>query len=79
MSLDTLPEVALDGDLLESSSSPLSISLSDFVSEFGDELLDSLNRANHRSTPARRERIVKRSSPILSDSCFLPRPKSSMP
>ena len=34
------------GDLLDNSSSLLDISLQDFVSEFGDELLDSLNRAN---------------------------------
>ena len=33
-------------DLLEQDSSSLDISLPDFVSEFGDELLDSLNRAN---------------------------------
>lgn len=46
MSLDTLPEVAPDGDLLDSNPSAPSISLTDFVSEFGDELLDSLNRAN---------------------------------
>lgn len=34
------------GDLLEAESNPLTLSLQDFVGEFGDELLDSLNRAN---------------------------------
>ena len=33
-------------DLLEQEPSELSRSLQDFVSEFGDELLESLNRAN---------------------------------
>jgi len=46
MSLETLPETAVQDDLLEAATSPLAISLQDFVSEFGDELLDSLNRAN---------------------------------
>lgn len=52
MSLDTFsdtatPEAALQGELLDGNlSSPLDISLQDFVSEFGDELLESLNRAN---------------------------------
>lgn len=49
MSLDTETdsEAAVAGDLLDSSSvSPLTIGLSDFVSEFGEELLDTLNRAN---------------------------------
>ncbi|BBA34050.1 DEAD-like helicase [Methylocaldum marinum] len=41
------PEAALQGELLEGSlSSPFDISLQEFVSEFGDELLESLNRAN---------------------------------
>jgi SNF2 family DNA or RNA helicase len=48
--IDTVPAAAEaapeQGDLLESESSELSLSLQDFVSEFGDELLDSLNRAN---------------------------------
>ena len=39
-------ESTAQGDLLDNSSSLLDISLQDFVSEFGDELLDSLNRAN---------------------------------
>lgn len=34
------------GDLLEAESNHLTLSLQDFVGEFGDELLDSLNRAN---------------------------------
>jgi len=46
MSFDTDSEVAVPGELLDSPSSSLSISLTDFVAEFGDELLDSLNRAN---------------------------------
>lgn len=46
MSLDTLPEVAHDSDLLETEPSPLTWSLPDFVSEFGEELLDSLNHTN---------------------------------
>ena len=46
LDLDTVPDTAAQGDLLEAAASPLSISLQDFVSEFGDELLDSLNRAN---------------------------------
>ncbi len=46
MSLDTVSESSLQSDLLDPASSPLTISLPDFVSEFGDELLDSLNRAN---------------------------------
>ena len=44
--LETIPETALQDDLLEAAASPLILSLQDFVSEFGDELLDSLNRAN---------------------------------
>ncbi|EMI1808411.1 DEAD/DEAH box helicase family protein, partial [Pseudomonas aeruginosa] len=48
--LETVPSTANDasvqGDLLETAASPLTLSLQDFVSEFGDELLDSLNRAN---------------------------------
>ena len=46
MSLDTVSEDSPQDDLLDPVSSPLTISLTDFVSEFGDELLDSLNRAN---------------------------------
>ena len=37
---------SVQGELLEAESSPLTLSLQDFVGEFGDELLDSLNRAN---------------------------------
>ncbi|HFX0678661.1 TPA: DEAD/DEAH box helicase, partial [Pseudomonas aeruginosa] len=46
LDLETVPETAVQGDLLETAASPLTLSLQDFVSEFGDELLDSLNRAN---------------------------------
>ncbi|MGD9728600.1 MAG: DEAD/DEAH box helicase, partial [Nitrospiraceae bacterium] len=46
LDLETVPETAVQGDLLETAPSPLAISLQNFVSEFGDELLDSLNRAN---------------------------------
>ena len=51
MSLDTDVVPAADGtpvqgDLLEAAASPLALSLQDFVAEFGDELLNSLNRAN---------------------------------
>ncbi|MBX8911159.1 SNF2-related protein [Enterobacter ludwigii] len=46
LDLETIPDSAAQDDLLEQESSSLTISLNDFVSEFGDELLDSLNRAN---------------------------------
>lgn len=46
MSLDTLPDTPEQGDLLEAAASPLTLSLQDFVTEFGDELLDALNYAN---------------------------------
>jgi hypothetical protein len=46
MSLETVTEPAEPVDLLDEPSSELTISLQDFVAEFGDELLDSLNRAN---------------------------------
>lgn len=46
MSLDTLPDAPEQGDLLEAAAAPLSLSLQDFVTEFGDELLDALNHAN---------------------------------
>src|SRR5690606_1203477 len=39
-------DTAVQNDLIEADTSPLTISLQDFVTEFGDELLDSLNRAN---------------------------------
>lgn len=41
--LDDLPEADISSP---DASSPLNISLNDFVSEFGEDLLDSLNRAN---------------------------------
>ncbi|MFC4160732.1 helicase-related protein [Chitinimonas lacunae] len=48
MPLDTSSSHDLpgQGDLLDANDSPLTLSLQDFVTEFGDELLDSLNRAN---------------------------------
>src|SRR5690242_5679261 len=57
MTLDTVDDGAASTDLVEStsidfssldssSSSPLTWSLSDFVSEFGEELLSSLNSTN---------------------------------
>jgi hypothetical protein len=51
MSLDTLAEAdasdsPLEGELLPTESSPLTWSLQDFVTEFGEELLDSLNSTN---------------------------------
>ncbi|SAK39466.1 helicase-related protein [Caballeronia ptereochthonis] len=46
MSLDTLSDTPEQGDLLEAAAAPLTLSLQDFVAEFGDELLDSLNHAN---------------------------------
>ena len=50
MSLDLESTAAeatpVQGELLDAAPSPLTLSLQDFVGEFGDELLDSLNRAN---------------------------------
>lgn len=43
---DTLTDGTAQDDLFATPSIPLTISLTDFVGEFGDELLDSLNRAN---------------------------------
>jgi len=44
----TAPDIAFDQDeiLDAEQSSPLHLNLQDFVAEFGDELLDSLNRSN---------------------------------
>jgi hypothetical protein len=39
-------DTAVTGEQPEAVASPLTLSLQDFVTEFGDELLDSLNRAN---------------------------------
>ena len=36
LDLETVPETAVQGDLLETAASPLTLSLQDFVSEFGD-------------------------------------------
>lgn len=38
--LDDTLEAPIEGDIIEAERDPLSISLTDFVSEFGDELLD---------------------------------------
>lgn len=46
MSLEPLPDTPEQGDLLEAAAAPLTLSLQDFVTEFGDELLDALNLAN---------------------------------
>ncbi|MGE4339560.1 MAG: DEAD/DEAH box helicase family protein, partial [Pigmentiphaga sp.] len=50
LEIETVPPtadvVSLQDDLVGEASSPLKLSLQDFVAEFGDELLDSLNRAN---------------------------------
>ncbi len=46
LDLQVAPDLAVQGELLEPTSSPLTLSLQEFVAEFGDELLDSLNRAN---------------------------------
>ncbi len=47
LDLDTTAKEAtpVQGELLDAESSPLTLSLQDFVGEFGDELLDSLNHA----------------------------------
>ncbi|MGV5390782.1 DEAD/DEAH box helicase family protein, partial [Pseudomonas aeruginosa] len=55
---DTSPTT---GDLFDPASSELSLSLQDFVAEFGDELLDSLNRANppvYSGTPHAHRQLV---------------------
>ncbi|HMT58976.1 MAG TPA: DEAD/DEAH box helicase family protein, partial [Ottowia sp.] len=50
MSLDlettTAEATPVQGELLDAESNPLTLSLQDFVGEFGDELLDALNSAN---------------------------------
>jgi hypothetical protein len=43
---DTSSHGVAQGDLLEADAGALTMSLKDFVTEFGDELLDSLNSAN---------------------------------
>ncbi len=44
--IDTVSETDVPSGSADSTSSSLDISLNDFVAEFGDELLESLNRAN---------------------------------
>ncbi|MCW5706934.1 helicase-related protein [Shinella sp.] len=46
LDLDTALEAPAEDILLDAEPSPLTVSLTDFVSEFGDELLESLNRSN---------------------------------
>lgn len=83
MSLDletTAAESApVQGELLDAESSPLTLSLQDFVGEFGDELLDALNSANPPVYTGNRRRTGNWWSPASSASCSQPRPKSSTP
>ena len=46
MTTELIDNDAAQGDLVDTASSSLSMGLSDFVAEFGDDLLESLNRAN---------------------------------
>ncbi|RQR79187.1 DEAD/DEAH box helicase [Burkholderia sp. Bp9012] len=46
MTTELIDQDAARGDLLDAASSPLTMGLTDFVAEFGDDLLESLNRAN---------------------------------
>lgn len=81
MSLDletTAADAApVQGELLDAESSPLTLSLQDFVGEFGDELLDALNSANPPVYTGNRRPTGNSSSPASSASCSRPRPKSS--
>jgi len=63
------------GRLLEAGGFPLTISL-DFVTEFADELLDSLNRANPPVYAGRHGRIAQDILAGRSGKLFPPRPKS---
>ncbi|MEP9558931.1 DEAD/DEAH box helicase family protein, partial [Xanthomonas euvesicatoria] len=65
MSLDLESTAAqatpVQSELLDAESSPLTLSLQDFVGEFGDELLDSLNRANppvYTGQPQTRRQLI---------------------
>ena len=61
MSLEPLPDTPEQGDLLEAAAAPLTLSLQDFVTEFGDELLDALNLANppvYAGTPRAHRQLV---------------------
>ena len=53
LDLETVPETAVQGDLLEAAASPLTLSLQDFVSEFGDELPTRSTAPILLSTPGR--------------------------
>lgn len=46
LDLDTVDGASAVDALFDEEPSPLAVSLTDFVSEFGDELLESLNRSN---------------------------------
>lgn len=54
----TVDPSSLDDNVLEQESSELSLSLQDFVSEFGDELLDSSIAPTHPSIAVRRVRTA---------------------
>ncbi|MFB0396450.1 DEAD/DEAH box helicase, partial [Xanthomonas euvesicatoria] len=65
MSLDLETTAAeatpVQGELLDAESSPLTLSLQDFVGEFGDELLDALNSANppvYNGQPQTRRQLI---------------------
>ncbi|CAE6776916.1 hypothetical protein CFBP6600_22830 [Xanthomonas arboricola pv. corylina] len=81
LDLDTTAKEAtpVQGEPLDAESSRLTLSLQDFVGEFGDELLDSLNHATPRFIPVSHRRTGNSLSPASSASCLRPRPKSSMP
>jgi hypothetical protein len=83
MSLDLETTAAeatpVQGELLDAESNPLTLSLQDFVGEFGDELLDALNSANppvYTGQPQAHRQLVVAS---LKRKLFQPRPKSSTP
>lgn len=78
--IDTAADNApVQGDLLGAEPSPLELSLTEFVAEFGDELLESSTAPTHRSTAANPEPIASASSPASSAGCFPRRPRWSMP
>src|SRR3546814_7221752 len=57
----TVAETIHADELKDAADSELSFSLQDFVEEFGDELLDSLNRANppvYNGTPRPERQLV---------------------
>ena len=74
------PSMPATGDLFNpaDSESDLSFSLQDFVTEFGDELLDSSTGPIRPFTTVCRAPTASSSSPVSSGSCSPPRPRSSM-